>query len=244
VRRLYPTPGEITGPADLEDHYLVEGPRHVRANFVLSLDGKVELDGRSGSLGGQADRAAFLAMRAVADVILVGAGTVRQERYGPVRLDAAVVERRRARHQTPVPALAIVSNRADLDQSARVFGGDTKPFLLTTATAAAQRRDLADAAEVIACGDECVDLTLGLNELYTRGLGRVLCEGGPTLLRSLLDAELLDELCCTTSPWLAGGGRQSLLGDQPLPTPVAFSITSVLEGDQMVLARYQRRARR
>jgi riboflavin biosynthesis pyrimidine reductase len=244
VRRLYPTPGEVTGAADLEDHYLVPGPRHVRANFVVSLDGKVELDGRSGSLGGQTDRAAFMAMRAVADVILVGAGTVRQEGYGPVRLDAGVVERRRARQQSPVPPLAIVSNRANLDHSARVFEGDTKPFLLTTARGAAQHRDLTDAAEVIACGDEYVDLTLGLNELYAHGLGRVLCEGGPTLLRSLLDADLLDELCCTRSPWLVGAGHQSLLGGQPLATPVALSITSVLEGDQMLLVRYQCPAQR
>ena len=99
----------------------------------------VEVDGRSGPLGGQADRAAFMAMRAVSDVVLVGAGTVRAEKYGPVRLDADTQTRRSARQQKPLPRLAIVSNQAELDPEARVFGGETAPLLLTTAAAAARR---------------------------------------------------------------------------------------------------------
>jgi riboflavin biosynthesis pyrimidine reductase len=239
MRRLYPQPAELAGTADLEDEYAVIADRHVRANFVLSLDGIVEVDGRCGCLGGGADRAAFMAMRAVADVVLVGAGTVRQEHYGPVRLDAAAQERRRGRRQVPVPPLAIVSNRADLDPAARVFTTETKPLLLTSAAAAVRRPDLTGVAEVIACGDQWVDVTVALAALQDRGLGRVLCEGGPTLLRSLVGANLLDELCCTTSPLLAGPGHRGLLGDQPLTDLISLSLASVLEGDDMLLARYQ-----
>lgn len=238
MRRLYPAPGEVTGTIELEEEYLVAPGRHVRANFVTSLDGMVEIGGRSAPLGGDADRAAFMAMRAVADVILVGAGTVRKENYGPVRLDPEVQERRRARQQSLAPPLAIVSNRADLDAEARVFGGDSKPLLLTTAAAAAGRTDLAEVADVVACGDQWVDVALALDELDARGLGRVLCEGGPTLMRSLLGADLLDELCCTTSPCLAGPGHRGLLGDQPLADPINLQLLSVLEGDEMLLARY------
>ena len=79
MQRLYPTPGTVADVAALETEYLVASPRHARANFVISLDGMVEVDGRSGPLGGEADRAAFMAMRAVSDVVLVGAGTVRAE---------------------------------------------------------------------------------------------------------------------------------------------------------------------
>jgi riboflavin-specific deaminase-like protein len=239
MRRLYPRPGAITDRADLEAEYFIAAHRHVRANFVVSLDGMVEIDGRSGSLGGEADRAAFFAMRSVSDAILVGAGTVRQEKYGPVRLDAEVQERRRGRQQTPLPRLAIVSNQADLDPAARVFGGDTRPLLLTTAAAAERRPDLAAVAEVVRCGDQWVDITLALEQLHGRHLGRILCEGGPTLLRSLLFADLLDELCCTTAPLLVGGGHRSLLGDQPFPEAIALRLTAVLEGDGMLLARYR-----
>jgi riboflavin-specific deaminase-like protein len=238
MRRLYPTAGEVIDTSDLESEYLVAASRHIRANFVVSLDGMVEVDGRSGPLGGEADRAAFMAMRAVADAVLVGAGTVRQENYGPVRLDAEVQARRRTRQQASLPRLAIVSNQADLDRGARVFGGDIPPLLLTTAAAAERRTDLAEVAEVVVCGDQWVDITLALQQLQAGNLNRILCEGGPTLLRSLLSADLLDELCCTTSPRLVGMGHRTLLGDQPLSHEIALRLTAVLEGDGMLLARY------
>jgi riboflavin biosynthesis pyrimidine reductase len=84
MRQLLPSGPDVDSPADLEAVYALPPHRHVRTNFVTSLDGAVELEGRSASLGGPADRAAFMAMRAVADVVMVGAGTARAERYGPV----------------------------------------------------------------------------------------------------------------------------------------------------------------
>ncbi len=239
MQRLYPTTGDLSDAASLEEEYLVATGRHVRANFVVSLDGKVEVGGRSSRLGGPADRAAFMAMRAVTDAILVGAGTVRAENYGPVQLDAGATNRRLTRSQSDLPLLAIVSDRADLSPGARVFTGP-RPLLVTTAAAAAARTDLRDLAEVLVCGDEHVDLTLALDALRARGLGRVLCEGGPTLLHSLLTADLLDELCYTAAPALVGSGQRSLLGDPPLPDPISLRLTAVLEGDGMILTRYSR----
>jgi riboflavin biosynthesis pyrimidine reductase len=244
IRRLYPSAEALSEDTALENEYLVADERHVRANFVISLDGMVEIDGRSSPLGGSADRAAFMTMRAVTDVILVGAGTVRQENYGPVRLDTGSQDRRIHRGQPALPTLAIVSNRADLDPTAKVFSGDVKPLLLTSLAGAARHRDLAAVAEMVTCGDESVDLTAALDTLLARRLGRVLCEGGPTLLHSLIEADLMDELCCTTSPSLAGPGHRSLVGDQQLTSPVALHLTSVLEGDGMVLARYATRSSR
>jgi riboflavin biosynthesis pyrimidine reductase len=174
----------------------------------------------------------------VSDAILVGAGTVRAENYGPVRLDADAITRRRARQQKPLPRLAIVSNQADLERGARVFGGDTPPLLLTTAAAAARRPDLAEVAELVACGDRWVDITVAVERLRERELGRILCEGGPTLLRSLLFADLLDELCCTTASRLVGMGHRSLLGDEPVSDAINLRLNGVLEGDGMLLSRY------
>jgi riboflavin biosynthesis pyrimidine reductase len=238
IRRLYPTAADIAGVEALEAEYLHPAGRHIRANFVTSIDGMVEVDGRSGALSGDADRDAFMAMRAVADVILVGAGTVREERYGPVRLEAAVEDRRRARDQAPIPPLAIVSNRGDLDPEAKVFRGDDKPLLLTTEGAAAAHPDLARVAEMVVCGDQWVELTVAVDELAARGLIRVLCEGGPTLLRSLIGADLLDELCCTVAPRLVGPGHRSLMGDQVLADPIALRLAHLYEGGGMTLARY------
>jgi riboflavin-specific deaminase-like protein len=238
MQRLYPTAADLPDASSLETEYLAPAARHLRANFAVSIDGMVTVGGRSSPLSGPADRAAFMAMRAVADVILVGAGTVRAEDYGPVRLEEAASERRLARHQAPLPALAIVSNRADLAPTARVFGGPAKPFLLTSAGAATARADLAEVAEIIVCGDEAVDLKRGLGALRDRGLGRVLCEGGPTLLNTLVASELLDELCCTSAPALVGPGHRSLTGGQAWPAPFRLRLTAALEGDGMIFARY------
>jgi riboflavin-specific deaminase-like protein len=238
MRRLFPTAAELPDPSSLEEEYLVAEVRHLRANFVMSIDGMVEVGGRSSPLGGAADRAAFMAMRAVADAILVGAGTVRAENYGPVQLEPAVTERRLERDQTDLPVLAIVSNRADLSLTARVFSGDRKPLVLTSAASAALRGDLAGSAEVVVCGEKEVDLAIAIDELSDRGLPRVLCEGGPTLLRSLLEAQRLDELCVTTAPALIGPGHRGLLGEGSLSDTVRLHLTAVLEGDGMIFSRY------
>jgi riboflavin-specific deaminase-like protein len=238
MQRLYPTAATLPDTPSLEMEYLAPAEQHVRANFAVSIDGMVAIGGRSSPLGGPSDRAAFMAMRAVSDVILVGAGTVRAEDYGPVRLEDAAQERRVARRQAPLPALAIVSNRADLAPAARVFSGPAKPLLLTSASAAKARADLAAVSEMVVCGEETVDLAQGLEMLRARSLGRVLCEGGPALLGSLIESELLDELCCTTTPALVGPGQRSLSGDRPRPQPFRLRLTAALEGDGMIFARY------
>jgi riboflavin-specific deaminase-like protein len=244
MRRLYPTPCELTGAPALEEEYLLPPARHVRANFVISLDGRIDIGGRSSRLGGPADRQAFMALRAVTDAVLVGAGTVRAENYGPVRLDPSVQDRRRVRDQAPLPRLAIVSARASLDASDRVFQGGDKPLLFTTAAGAGAHPDLAAVAEVVVCGEQSVKLESALDDLAARGLPRVLCEGGPTLLRSLVVPALLDELCLTISAQLIGPGAGGLLGDQPLPDAVQLGLTSLLEGDGMLLSRYRCREHR
>jgi riboflavin biosynthesis pyrimidine reductase len=242
MRRLYPTESKLRAGPALEAEYELPSIRHVRANFVSSLDGGIEIDGRSAPLAGPADRDAYLTMRAVADVILVGAGTVRAEKYGPVRLNASVQERRLARNQAALPPIAVVSNRGALDPQARLFNGDVKPILIT-AGAAQPNPDMAAVADVLVCGDQSVDLGIALDKLAARGLRRVLCEGGPTLFHSLIVAGLLDELCLTLSAQLIGPGHRDVLGDAPLPDVVCLELTRLLEGDGMLLTRYRVRHR-
>jgi riboflavin biosynthesis pyrimidine reductase len=240
MRQLLPAPRPVDGGADLESIFVLPPGRRLRANFITSIDGAIELDGRSRSLSGPADLAAFMAMRACADAVLVGAGTVRVESYGPVKLDKGTQQRRVDRGQALLPRLAIVSGAADLDPGAKVFSGDDKPLLLTSATGAASRPDLASVAEVTACGDDVVDLVYALEHLSKLGLTRVLCEGGPTLMSSLLAHDLVDELCLTVSPVLAGSGHHSLTTGHPLPDPASFELLGLLEADGMLLIRYGR----
>lgn len=241
IRRLLPSPGDIRGPEDLEAFYELPPQRHLRADFVVSLDGAAEIEGRSGPLGGPPDRDAFMTMRAVSDAVMAGAGTVRVENYGAVKLGEDVQDRREARGQTRLPPLVVVSRRGVLDTSAKCFTSGAPPILLTTRKAVEERPELRDAADVVECGDEEVDLRLGLDELAKRGLKRVLCEGGPSLLNSLISDDLVDEMCVTFSPLMAGPQRLHLSGGQPFAEPVRFSLEGVLEGDGMLLCRYARR---
>lgn len=180
---------------------------HVRMNFVSSADGAMTLGGRSGALGGGTDRAVMQVLRTMADVVLVGAGTVRAEGYGGLRVDADDVRWRQARDLDDQPVIAVVSGRLQLDPGDAVFADAVRrPVIVATDAAAAARGRLFDpVADVIACGDQEVDLAAMLDEFTRRGWTRVLCEGGPHLFGDLLDAGLVDEVCLTLAPRFVGG---------------------------------------
>ena len=237
MRQLLPDPCELAGPADLERVYAPPGSEHLRLNFVTALDGAIEIDGRSGPLGGPADRVAFTAMRAVTDVVLVGAGTARAENYGPVRLPDDAVERRRTEGRATRPPVAVVTAQGHLDPDSRLFSDGAEVIVLTTDAVVGAGRLAGVAANVVACGAERVEPTLVVAELRRRGLGRILCEGGPRLARDLLGAGLVDELCLTLAPLLGGGGRATITGPGP-GAPVALHLSGLIEGDGLLLARY------
>jgi riboflavin biosynthesis pyrimidine reductase len=181
---------------------------HVRANMVSSVDGAGWFDGRSGPLSGAADVDLFRALRAVADVVLVGAGTVRVENYGPLTLSEPLVEWRRSRGLSPYPRLAVISGRLALQARSRLFepppeGGS--PVLLLTAGAAPPhtQRTLAAHADIETLTD-LAPATIA-SALHARGLSRIHLEGGPSTLGDFVVADLLDELRLTLSPLLAGG---------------------------------------
>jgi riboflavin biosynthesis pyrimidine reductase len=194
----------------------------VRANFITSLDGAVAVDGTSGGLAGPGDRALFTVMRELADVIVVGAGTVRAENYGGAVLTVAQRQQRQARGQAEVPPIAIVSNSGRLDRDMKVFSQtEVPPLVLTSRTAAPTTQALlGGAAEVLDCSGaepDDVDAAVLLRELAARDLLRVLTEGGPSLLGTFIAGDLLDELCVTTAPSVVGGeaGRIAHGGSRP-----------------------------
>jgi riboflavin biosynthesis pyrimidine reductase len=209
VRQLLPDPVDPIDP--IARHAAAVRPRPpgrpwVACNMVASVDGATAVDGVSGPLGGTGDRAVFTAVRAVADVILAAAGTVRAEGYGPPRTPEQQQEDRLARGQQRWPRIAVVTRSLDLDLDAALFT-DTPvtPIVITTRDADAGRRAaVAERATVITAGDGGVDLPEALGALSDYG-DMVLCEGGPSLNGQLAADGLIDEICLTMVPTLANG---------------------------------------
>jgi riboflavin biosynthesis pyrimidine reductase len=196
------------------DLQLPVGRPFLRVNMITTLDGATSFAGRSGGLGGPGDKLLFAVLRSLADVVLVGAGTARTERYGPVKLPVEVQRMREGRGQSALPAIAVVSQSLDLDWGAALFrGSDPRPIVIapgqSDALALASARE---AADVITTGTGAVDLHAALIKLGDRGLRYVLCEGGPRLNTGLTAAQLVDELCLTLSPRLAGTVGEGLMG--------------------------------
>lgn len=182
-----------------------------RANFVTTVDGAVTgADGRSGTINNAADKVVFDLLRALADVVVVGAGTARAEGYGPIEplSDGLAAVRRRVTGRAAPASLVVVSASAQIP--AGLLGASPGAVMLAT-TSDAPADALGEAAQelgeahVLVGGAGPVDPVWLRGELACRGATRILCEGGPTLLRSLLLGGVLDELCLTTSPLLVGG---------------------------------------
>jgi riboflavin biosynthesis pyrimidine reductase len=191
----------------------------VRGNMIASLDGGATDDGKAGGLAGAGDRAVFALMRHAADVILVGAATVRVENYSGAQLSVSARQQRQRRGQAEVPPIAVVTQSGDLDPAALLFTRTEVPPLILTSRRSvdATRRRLGSVAEVIdASGpqSDSVDGATVLNIFADRGLYRVLSEGGPLFLGSLIADGLLDELCLTIAPILVGGAAQRIATGQ------------------------------
>lgn len=208
----------------------------VRANMITSLDGGATVDGRAGGLAGAGDRALFKVMRESADAIVVGAGTVRAEQYSGAQLTVAARQRRQDRGQSEVPPIAVVTASGALEPDSLLFTRtEAPPLIFTSAASCAATRDrLQGRAEVIDASTAdpiLVDPAAMLAELGRRGLYRVLCEGGPTLLGDIVGHGLLDELGLTISPMLVGGGAPRIVVSQ---TAVATSLrtTHILTDEQ------------
>jgi riboflavin biosynthesis pyrimidine reductase len=188
----------------------------VRGNMIASLDGGATDDGKAGGLAGPGDRAVFALLRELADVILVGAATVRIENYSGAQLPVAARQERQRRGQAEVPPIAVVTRSGDLDPSARLFTRtEVPPLILTSArTVEDTRVRLGAVAEVIdASGPDpdSADTETVLKILAERGLFRVLTEGGPLILGNLINNDLLDELCLTVAPIMVGGAAKRIV---------------------------------
>lgn len=210
----------------------------LRANMVASVDGAAWHDGKAGGLGNAADRRLLSLLRGLADVIIVGANTVRVEGYGPVRPRDSWREIREGR--PPAPPLAIVSRNLDLNVDAPVFTEGDAIVITCRSSPDDRRHALGRHAEVIIAGDQSVQIEAALDALADRGHLRQLTEGGPTLLAEFVAADRLDELCLTLSPMLTAGDAARIEQGPLLDEPVPLKLGHVLTDHDFLFLRYER----
>ena len=225
MRQLLPTQIDQVDPAGAyADLPRITHRPAVRLNMIASVDGATAVGDVSGGLGGPGDKQVFGVLRSLADVVLVAAGTVRAEQYGP----------------SDVP-IAVVTRTAQLDWQSPFFTmARARPIVLTVDDAPAESlRRAAEVADVLVVGSGGVDFGRALNELGARGHHHVLAEGGPTLNGQLALAGVIDELCLTLSPKLAAGSTKRIIAAPALPTPTPLELHSILEDDGYLFLRYR-----
>lgn len=241
MRRLQPGP---IAEVDTLEAYAVPAGRsaHLRVNMVASVDGAAAVEGRVGVLSGGADQVLLRDLRSMCDVLLVGAGTVRAEGYGPLTVSAERRQRRLDAGRSGVPRLAILTRGIDLDLAAPVFTEATeRPLLITTAHAAPDRVAQAEkVAEVLVAGEREVSLRTACGLLTARGLPHILSEGGPHVLAAMYAEDLVDELCLAIAPMVTCGHEIRITSGPPLPTPMSLELTAVLESEGFLFLRYGR----
>lgn len=239
MRQLLPDIVDDVAPYDA---YRPSGapPSFLRVNMVSSADGAAtDEHGHTAGLGGHGDREVFRTLRALADGILVGAGTVRVEDYGPHRVRADLRARRQADGRTEPAPIVVVSRSLQLDFSAPLFTEAAVPTVVLTCEAAPSERraEAARSGRVMVAGGEQVDVVDAVGRLRSElGMAHLLCEGGPTLNVPLFAAGLVDELCLTLSPRLVGGHGPRILRD--LDRPRDLELRALYEDGQELFVRY------
>ncbi|WP_419841362.1 dihydrofolate reductase family protein [Candidatus Poriferisodalis sp.] len=247
MHRLYPLPSSPTDPAT------ASGPRRVShaqrpwllLNMVASIDGAAAVDGRSRGLSSSPDRAMFDALRARADLILVGARTANAERYGPPQRAGG------GSAGKPGARIAVVSGTLSVCSDLPLFGSHPPPaplpLVVTTTDADAAAADrFAGRAELMRVGEGSVDLSVLMSRLGSQGAQVVLCEGGPALNASLLAADLVDEVNLTHAPLAVGRDSPriaSASGDAPATAPRGFTLEQVVVRDGVLFVRWTRARR-
>lgn len=249
LRPLLP-PGEpLEIPAAVEHIGLWERPAspaerpRVLLNMIATVDGRATLGGRSGNISGPADRALFHALRLPVDAVLVGAGTVRSERYGGLVRDPADRELRVERGLPAEPLACVVSGRLALDEDVPLLRDPQARVVLVTASQASLPSHGAS-VEYVRAGRGRLDLAAALRELGSRfAVQTLLCEGGPHLARQLVAEGLVDEVFLSVAPMLAGGepsGGEALriLAGAELDPPAPLQLLGVLCSGSELFLRY------
>ncbi|GAB3532967.1 pyrimidine reductase family protein [Arthrobacter tecti] len=241
INQLSPSPAKDLSDEHILDLYSYPETRPwVRFNFIASLDGSASYQGVSAPLGNDGDRRLFGLIRRLCDVIVVGAGTVRAEGYAGELVNEKDSQWRQEHGYSLHPALAVISGTLDLDPTGELFErSPVRPIIFTAAAAPNERLEaLREVADVVVCGEKAVDAHRSTEWLQERGLGRILCEGGPGVFGSFIAQDQVDELCLSVSPLLTAG-QGSALASHGDHTPLRrFTLASLLEADSALYGRW------
>jgi riboflavin-specific deaminase-like protein len=241
VQLLYPehrgtSPAELAASLRLGDKAPPDRP-YLVLNMVSSLDGKATIDWRTRGLSTELDRQLFHNLRTQADAVLVGAGTVRNERYGRLAKSDELRDKREHERLARDPLAVVVSARLDLPADLPLLNEPEQHVVIATGSDSTLP-GLGDQVEYARLGDDLPLLMARLREDY--GIRSVLCEGGPTLNSHLLAAGLVDELFLTLNPKLAGGASAlTIVAGRELVEPVELNLTSVAEGGGDLFTRWR-----
>jgi 5-amino-6-(5-phosphoribosylamino)uracil reductase len=246
LTRLYPE----TGPVMIEEHILelrlgerAPAQRALTvANFVASLDGRASVQGRSGGLGDDGDKAVFRALRRASDAVLVGTGTLDTENYGRIVADA---DARRARTDRGVAAepLAVTLTRSGRLPLQIPLFAEPEARVIVFSGAEVELGDTTAQVEVVRLDPGALSFATVLTHLRREhGVRLVLCEGGPTVLAALLREQVLDQLCLSLAAKLTGGGDAPAITTGPvLAEPAEAELEEILERDGTLFLRYRLR---
>jgi riboflavin-specific deaminase-like protein len=241
MRRLLPDPGPTTVERQLDSYRPWEEPReerpYVATNFAATVDGRATIVGVSGPIGSATDTSMLVGLRTRFDAVMIGAGTMRAERYGRPLANQEKRERRERLGLPHDPLMVIVSGSLDLPWDAPLFTEGAGRVLVFTASEA-EPPEVATTLRVVR-HEGSVDLGAALRHLRReRGVRALLCEGGPRLHAELQAAGLVDDLFLTISPKLAGGEAPRIVEGE-LPGIVALELAWLLESDGELFARYR-----
>lgn len=217
------------------------GRPYLGLNMVSSLDGKATIDWRTKGLSSELDRRLFHNLRTQADAVMVGAGTVRQERYGRIVKSEELRQKRIDEGLVPDPVAVIVSARLDLAADLPILNEPEQRVVIATGSDATLP-GLGAQVEYVRSGDDLPRLMAHLDEAH--GVRTVLCEGGPTLNSHLFAADLVDELFLSLNPKVAGGAAAlTIVAGRELVEPAELELVSVAEGDGDLFTRWRVRHR-
>lgn len=253
-RRLLP-PGDPAGAAEIVEDLRIgdrgagaSGRPYVMLNMVSTIDGRVTIAGRSGSIGNHADRALFHGLRGAVDAVMAGAGTVKAERYGPIIREQSERELRVRRGLAAEPIACVVSGRLSLPEGIPLLEEPDAHVVIVTASQASLPASGARIEYVRSEREGMIDLPAALGELHDRfGVRTLLCEGGPHLASQLLAAGLVDELFLSLSAKLAGDTADGLaplrlVAGVDFEPPIELELLGARESDSLLFLSYGVRA--
>jgi riboflavin biosynthesis pyrimidine reductase len=232
--------GALHTPVDVAEAYAWPAGAWTRAMMLTTLNGAIAgPDGVSGSISSVTDRLIFSEVRRLADAVLVGAGTIRAERYKPMRARPEHQDARAAAGLRPAPVVVIVSGSLDLPWEEPLFAESAQqPIVLTdvhdpSSDALETAQAHADVQQV-----EGLEASGIIGALHSRGLSRIVCEGGAQLLTHLVADDLIDEYDITVAPLLTGAGHGIV--DGPLGGIKRLRLAHAITDEGFVFTKYLR----